>query len=236
MISMLLYSHDRRELKAFDSLGREVVSRVSDDDWDFLCYHDKKLVLDFLSKNPVIDLSCVDVADNGGVELAETLRRDNAEMYMILLTDATVSPVVYIRPTIMAGSLLMRPLSRDSVKSVFLEAFRQYLRKFEDNTGDSFLIDNRDGRQLIPYRKICFFESRDKKIYVNTGAKEYSFYDTLDNLEDKLPEGFLRCHRSFIVSRDYIKKILLSRNMIVLEDDSVVPLSRSYKSVFKEIK
>lgn len=236
MISMLFYSHDKRELIAFDKLGREVVSRVSDDDWDFLCYHDKKLVRDFLAKNPVIDLSCVDVADNGGVELAEALRRDNEEMYMILLADATVSPVVYIRPTIMAGSLLMRPLSRDSVKSVFFEAFRRYLRKFEESTGESFLIDNRDGRQLIPYSKICFFESRDKKIYVNAGTKEYSFYDTLDNLQDKLPEGFLRCHRSFIVARSYIKKIMLSQNMIVLENDSIVPLSRSYKSIFKEIK
>lgn len=68
------------------------------------------------------------------------------------------------------------------------------------------------------------------------GNKEYSYYDTLDNLENKLGSEFIRCHRSYIVSRYYIKKIQLSQNLIVLNDDSLIPISRSYKSRVKELK
>lgn len=236
MISALLYSHEKKELSAINRLGKEIVCRISEDDWDFLSFSDKKTVLEFLGRNPVIDMSCIDIVDANGISVAERLRATNNNMYIILLTDASVSPVLYIRPTIMAGSLLMRPLTADAVKRVFTEAVVEYLRKFEKNDGESFVIDNRDGRQLVPFSRIIFFESREKKIFANTGSKEYSFYDTLDNLEQNLPEGFLRCHRSYIVARKRIKKIMLSQNIIILDNGYTVPVSRSYKSVFKELK
>lgn len=236
MISVFLYSHEKRELSVFSKIGREIVGRLSDDDWDFLGYSNKKLVFDFLKSNPIIHMSCIDVIDENGVAMAERLRQCNSGMYIILLTDATVSPVMYIRPTIMAGSLLLRPLSPDCIKKVFTEAVTEFLKKSEEKQGESFVIENRDGRQLVPYNRIVFFESREKKIYLCAGSKEYSFYDTLDNLEQNLPEGFMRCHRSFIVARSSIKKIILSQNTIILEDGYRVPLSRSYKSVFKELK
>ena len=182
MISVLLFSHEKRELTVIGKTGRDFVCKLSDDDWEFLGYNERRLVYAYLKENPLIDISCVDVASEGGIVLAEDLRRTNREMYMILLTDLTVSPLSYI------------------------------------------------------HSAIRFFESRDKKIYVNTGNREYAFYDTLDELEQRLPESFARCHRSFIVAKSHIKNIMISRSMIVLDDDSVIPLSRSYKRVFKELK
>ena len=108
MISVLLFSHEKRELTVIGKTGRDFVCKLSDDDWEFLGYNERRLVYAYLKENPLIDISCVDVASEGGIVLAEDLRRTNREMYMILLTDLTVSPLSYIRPTIMAGSLLKR--------------------------------------------------------------------------------------------------------------------------------
>lgn len=236
MISVLLFSHEKRELTVIGKTGRDFVCKLSDDDWEFLGYNERRHVYAYLKENPLIDISCVDVASEGGIVLAEDLRRTNREMYMILLTDLTVSPLSYIRPTIMAGSLLMRPLSADGVKRVLTEAATDYFNRTRDDVTAVLVVENRDGRQPVPYSAIRFFESRDKKIYVNTGNREYAFYDTLDELEQRLPESFARCHRSFIVAKSHIKNIMISRSMIVLDDDSVIPLSRSYKRVFKELK
>ena len=63
--------------------------------------------------------------------------------------------------------------------------------------------------------------------------EEYGFYLTMDRLAEELPEQFLRCHRSFIVNSRKIRKIMLSQNLIGLEDGFDIPLSRSYKAVLK---
>lgn len=238
MIVMLFYSHIKKELSVFSQLGYEISCRVSEDDWDFPKYSDAQELNAFLEKNPIIDIACVDVAAEGGISAAESMRSKSKGMYMILLTDATVSPASYIKPTIMAGSLLIRPLTADMVKQVFTEAIREYVRATakENKPEDGFLVESRETRRLIPYAQIIFFESRNKKVYINTGFEEYSFYDTLDNIESRIGEDFVRCHRSYIVAKSHIKKVMLSQNTVLLDTDFSVPLSRSYKSVLKELR
>ena len=234
MISMLFYSRDRVELRLFDTAGREVAGKYSEDAWQFLSYFQAKSLQGLLEQSPLIDLSCVEVTNEDGLVLAEQLRRLNKEMYMILLTDVTVSPARYIRPTVMAGSLLLRPVQRETVHDVFSEAVQVYLKKINDSSAEFFTVDTREEKRKIPYGRILYFESREKKIYINTGTEEYSFYDTLDRLEQELPEAFLRCHRSFIVSRHCVQKVRLSQSLVLLENGTEIPLSRSYKKVFKE--
>ncbi len=240
MVSLLLYSRLKRELQVIKKNSLEVICKISDDDWDVFEYEDKQKVMDFLKKNPILDMSCVDVAQADGVEIAEQIRKSNGDMYIILISDSGVSPMTYIKPTIMAGSLLLRPLSEENIKNVFLEAIQEYLKKIGSDTNSEnknvFVIDNRDGRQRIPYERINFLEARSKKIYINTDNLEYSFYDTLDNLEKILNDSFVRCHRSFIVSKKSIKKIMFSQNLIELINGSMVPISRTYKSLLKELR
>ena len=122
------------------------------------------------------------------------------------------------------------------VKKVFIEAVKCCLKDYNSDCAadENYVIDNREGRQLVPYSKILYFESRAKKIFVITESCEYSVYDTLDNLEKILPKNFVRCHRSFIVAVSEIKKIMFSQNTIVLENGILIPLSRSYKSAMKD--
>lgn len=237
MITTLMYSHIAKELKLLKDTGFEVSCRLSEDDWDFQTYHELKAVYELLEKNPILDLALVDISGSDEVRLCEQIRKKSSSMYLILLTDQTVSPMLYIKPTVMASSLILRPITRDGITSVFTEAVKEIVRSRTDGeNGDVFVVDNRDGKRFIPLEQISFFESRNKKIFINTGYEEYSFYDTLDEIEERLGDSFVRCHRSFIVSRGKIKKVMLSGGILLLEGGFEIPLSRSYKSYFKELK
>ncbi|MBQ4569193.1 MAG: LytTR family transcriptional regulator DNA-binding domain-containing protein [Ruminococcus sp.] len=237
MIAMLAYSQNKKELVLLKKLSNEVVCRISEEDWDFLSYENKELLMEFLETNPQVDISCVDVAADRGVETAEKLHSNNKNTYIILIVDSTISPMAYIRPSIMAASLLMRPIEPEMIKKVLADILLDFVRHYRlCSNNENFVIDNRDGRQFIPYDRIVFFESRNKKIYINTEHEEYSFYDTLENIEQNIGDGFVRCHRSFIVAKNRIKKILLSQNTVLLDNDYQVPLSRSYKSALKELR
>lgn len=237
MISLLAFSKIKTEIQYIKKNTVSIGAYLSEDQWRVYGFLDIEGVKEFLNKKSLIDISCVDVTEKNGVAVAEQIRKSNGDVFMILIADSSVSPVTYIKPTIMASSLLLRPISEDALRDVLKDVMGEYLKKFcRDKAGENFVIDNRDGRQLIPYDRIVYFESRDKKIFLNVGGEEYSFYDTLDHIEEELSTDFIRCHRSFIVAKSYIKKILLSQNLVLLKNDYQIPLSRTYKSVFKELK
>ena len=88
----------------------------------------------------------------------------------------------------------------------------------------------------MPFEEILYFESQEKRIYLRTRSREYGFYDTLEQLSGRLPEGFLRCHKSFIVNLSFLRGVNLSRNTLDLEGDIAVPVSRTYKPAVKAWK
>ena len=84
-----------------------------------------------------------------------------------------------------------------------------------------------------PYSQIYYIEVRGKKIFIRLKEKEYSKYDSMEHVMEELPDQFIRCHRSYTVNKEYIVGIRLSNNLIMLEDDIIVPLSRRYKADMK---
>ena len=96
------------------------------------------------------------------------------------------------------------------------------------------MIETREGRTYVPLAQIYYFEAREKRIYVRLKKQELAFYETMEHLTERLPDYFVRCHRSFIVNRQRIRRVMLSKSLIELEQGIQLPLSRSYKPAFKE--
>ena len=170
--------------------------------------------------------------------MAEKTRQGSEQAFILLVADPEISPMRYLRPSIMPGALLLRPFSEGQMRTVLREALEKLLHRQREleNAGEVFRVDLKSGRKRIPFQQIYFFEARNKKIILNLGSREYSFYDTIDHLQEELPQGFIRCHRSFIVSKAKIDRIYLSRSCIVLVNGMTIPLSRTYKSVLKELR
>ncbi len=173
------------------------------------------------------DVCCVDVS--GGAHTAETARAANPAAFLILIAPPELSPMEYLRPSILAAGLLLRPYTDEQAYGLALQA----LRPSESGQG-SFRVETREGAQLVPYRTILYFEAREKKISLVTERGEYWFYDTMDSLEERLPPEFIRCHRGFIVRRDRIARLQLSRGVLYLDGGEPLPVSRTYRTVVKE--
>lgn len=237
MVSVLLNSGNSKELRYLEDYTKFLSARISEDEWGYSVFLSMKEVLAYLEDNPIIDIACVDLTLKGGLDGAKHIRSLSGNTFMLVIADTNVSPMTYISPDVMATSLLLRPFDGAQLKDVVGKTVKTYIKKFRENDvkEDVFVVDGRDGKQLVPYDRIFCFEAREKKVFVVTDSSEYSFYDTLENLEKELPKQFVRSHRGFIVNVDRIVKIQLSQNIIMMEDDMEVPLSRSYKSRFKDI-
>lgn len=235
MIAMLIADSRTKERRAISFEAHEQAARQTEEYWEWMECSDDSELKKLVAEDPRLHLACVDITMKDAVEMAKEIRARSAEVYMILVADMTVSPAVYMRPTIGAESLLLRPLDGSQIRDVLSEAIGTFVKRFLD-TGDRrvFVLENRGARELIEYDRICYFESREKKLFCNTGGEEYPFYGTLDQLEEQLGEDFIRCHRSFLVNKDKIERVFLSQNCLELEGDIELPLSRSCKPAVKE--
>ena len=239
MVSVLAYSQIAQDVNELSSTAREVIAQISEDYWEIKQIFNLEELRLYLSEKPLVHLIIYDICDKFSLEFLLEIRKVYYQARIMILADASVSPMEYIKPGLQASSLLLKPWTRQQVYSVLYDFFGEYIEFSEREKSDghdSYVIETRESTINIPFNQIYFFEAREKKIYVCTGKEDYGFYTTIDKLTEELPDNFIRCHRGFIVNSKKIKKIALSQNIIYLSDGFDVPLSRSYKAALKGMK
>lgn len=142
-----------------------------------------------------------------------------------------------------AVDYLLKPVSAARMQ----ETVRRLLAGVEATSGEASLAllewvpcDFHGHTVPVPVEDICYIAAELDTIYVATheGRKPTRF--TLGELENRLPEGFIRTHRSFIVQARYVKEIMPHFNgtyLLKMKDkpESEVPVSRANVRRIKEV-
>ncbi|WP_171595183.1 LytR/AlgR family response regulator transcription factor [Marinifilum caeruleilacunae] len=84
----------------------------------------------------------------------------------------------------------------------------------------------------IPYDNIVYIESLSNYIKVITLDNEIISKEKISKLYERLPDGFLRIHRSFIINTERIKERSLDE---VLVEDVRLNIGRTYRKEVKEL-
>lgn len=234
MISILFYDKKTEELQVIQNLTKDIIADVSEEVCNFYLFSKLEDVMGFVSEDPLLDYACYDVTKSESIDYLEQFRKNYRETLLLLIADASVSPMSYMKPSILATSLLLRPFSEQDARQILKEYLESNLLQENPEAEEGYIVESRDGKIKIPYSKIYYFEAREKKIFIRTQNEEYGFYATIEELEEKLPAFFMRSHRSYMVNSKKIQRIMLSRSTISLQNEIEVPLSRSFKSIFKE--
>ena len=180
------------------------------------------------------DMAVIDVTQDAGIEAAIQIRQRYPHVQILVIADVSVSPMRYLNPDIQPSSLLLRPWDQEQGNRIMEDFFLLTVRPLKGEDDSIFWARTRDGVQKIPYREVLYFEAREKKIFIRTQRMEYGIAGTIEKIAQKLPKNFFRCHRSYIVNRDYIERVRLSEGMVFLPGSVSIPVSRSYKSMIKE--
>ena len=235
MISVLLYDKDKEERERLHRRVSNSVAILSDDRLECMDFDSSKSVISHLAKDLSVDLSMLEVSSDEEIELTRQVRAFREQLEMMIMADGNISPMKYLTPDIRACSLLLKPFSNEEMEMVVHEFVAAYYRKRKTPSDESsIVIENREGRIVVPLSHIYYIEARDKKVYFRMRDREYSKYDTLENVKTQLSSGFIQSHRSFIFNSGYLDRIKLSENIVYLENGITVPLSRSFKAPIKE--
>lgn len=185
--------------------------------------------LTYIDSNKV-DVLMLDInlkAGKSGLELAEAVRKKNKDVYLIFTTGhLEYAMVAYKFKTF---DYLAKPITYDRLEDTVK-------RLFEDINGlpkKYIKIDNKN--TIIDESQVHFIKRDGMKLIFHTSSRDYDAYSSFAKLEDKLPENFVRCHKSFVVNLDNVKNMDPVTSTVYLNDDSSCSIGPKYKQELMEV-
>lgn len=175
------------------------------------------------------DASCdlllldIEMGDMNGMELAKALRAKGDLLPIIFITG--FSKYIGDGYDVEALHYLMKPVDK---KKLFQVLDRYACRHKPDSR---IILPSGNESVLVASEDIVYLEAFGKKTQVTlNNGKEIICTCGLSDVSAKLGQGFVSCHRSYVVNIGAIRKI--SRSEITMDSGKKIPLSRrSYDSV-----
>lgn len=118
------------------------------------------------------------------------------------------------------SGLLKTPIDGIQVKKYMAQLERDLKR-----TEGRLLIHYKGSNIAIPFQDIMYLESQLHKICITLQDKKYLCAGKLDEMEKRLGNQFVRCHKSYIVNMDYIYELRGRR--IYLKNGQEVAISKA---------
>lgn len=91
---------------------------------------------------------------------------------------------------------------------------------------DSIFVKDGSGLVQLKFKDIQWIRAYDNYCKVYLKDQEYVINLLLKEFDQKLPGGFIRVHRSFIVSTSYITKLTSDT---ILIDENEIPIGKAFK-------
>lgn len=162
-----------------------------------------------------------------GIETAKKLRAYGCQAEIIFLTSSEeyvfesfdVDPLHYI-------------MKDDSKNGRFEEILGRAVGLVSKRQKEVFICECGNIVKQVPINSISCFEVRNRIVTAYFDGTSFDFYSTIEKLEQELSsKGFVRCHRSFLISLKYIDEI--SKDKIKTVDGMNVPIGPNYLKTLK---
>lgn len=157
-----------------------------------------------------------------GLDVAERLGYLCPKTKVIFVTgyNDRFSQQIFLRRANLSG-LLVKPVEQ-KLLAANLEKIADGPLLRED---PALTVRSRGSMLSFPLGEILFLEGSGHHVTIHTLAESVTIYEQLDALCRSLPEGFYRCHKSFVVNMAHIRRF--QRPDILLQNGAKVPVSRA---------
>lgn len=188
-------------------------------------YADAETLLEAFQPN-TINLLLLDIFMEGkdGLEAAREIMRLDPSVRIILLTSSIEH--VLQGYEVQAKGYVLKPLTRH------LRSFYRFLDHAMHDLPNSkriFCADTPCGSVSVPFNRILYVESNNRKLYLHIDGKTLPLTAKMHDIREKLTEedGFIECYRDLIVNLDRVKDT--EEIELLLDNGERIPVSRRKK-------
>lgn len=165
------------------------------------------------------------IGETSGIEIGYLLREKGNTCHIIITT--YFAKYAIDGYNIDAVRYFIKPIELDKFIFEMTPIFKKYMRKYLG------FYDLKISPIKIYYKDILYFEYKERGTeihFINGKIKKttYTLKYWINELKDSY---FSQSHKAYLVNLEYISGF--SKNMIILFQDELIPLSRKYKNQFE---
>ena len=154
-----------------------------------------------------------------GMETARLLRQRGDHCLLIFVT--VLKECVFDSFQVGAFDYLLKPL--DSAR--FHQTMDRVLRSLEQRTAEDIVIQRGTSCEVVLLSDIVYCEVLGRKVYFHKNDGTVSgCYDKLEDMEQRVDGRFFKCHRSYLVTLDYVRGC--QDGQVLLSQGERIPVSR----------
>lgn len=196
------WAQDRQasvQMRRFNSAESFLFHYADDKDWDVL-------LLD-------IEMGAMD-----GVSLAKKIRQENQSVQIVFITG--FADYISEGYEVSALHYLMKPVKQEKMFAVLDRAVAAMQK-----TEQVILLPVGGEMLRLPVGQVEYVEAFSHTVAIVTDADMIHVKMSITEIEKMLGDGFVRCHRSYLVGLKHIAR--LSKTEVILDNGKTLPLSRS---------
>lgn len=168
----------------------------------------------------VADILMMDINLNGenGIDIAARIQERFREIKVIFITGHIEYSTEIFKVT--PNNFLLKPLDPDRL----YEAVDRAIRQLDEEEKDCFAVTFKGTVFRIMTRDILYFESEKRTVILHSRSGSWIIYKKLNEVQETLPDYFVRCHQSYLVNMNEVKSLKPLR--LELYHGEEIPVSR----------
>ncbi len=233
MLEIVLCEDNSRTLNNLEILINRIVKKNSINGKIVLKADNPYSVEEFI-KNKSANVFILDIdlkVDSTGLDLARKIREKNNRAYVIFITCHL--EYVFSSFKVKPYDFLPKPVTEEIIEQCIKDVYNDYILNFKLEKDK--VIDIKSGQVVykIKVDDIVLIEKKDSRTIIHTAVNLIQCSENLDKIGSMLNEDyFVRCHKSFICNKNYIKEIFLKTGEILFETGHSCLLGRKYRKEF----
>ena len=181
-------------------------------------------------KQHIIDVLILDInlnAEISGIDLAKMIRKKNKKVYIIFLTGhLEYSLVAYAVKTF---DYLPKPITIERLEVTL----NRLLDDLSGGPTPKFIRLNQ--KTMINEKDVNYIKRDGMKLVFCTNSGEYETYNSFSKVKDRLPNNFVRCHKSYIANTENILNVNTNSNTIIFHNHVSCDIGPKYKNKLMEV-
>lgn len=186
-------------------------------------------ILNFIDSHTV-DVLMLDInlkCNKSGLELAKEIRKRKKNPYIIFTTaHLEYAMVAYKYKTF---DYLPKPITHDRLEDTVARLFEDV----NELSKNYIKIDNKN--TIIDESEIQYIKRDGMKLVFHTSSRDYDTYSSFNKFQEKLPDTYIRCHKSYIANINQIRDVEPVSGTITFMDGHTCDIGPKYKREFMEV-